>query len=93
MLCTLSKLVGDNHVYEEALISVGENLGVSREDTKMIITNWDDVDVMNFAEHHEKISFVRHCLVELTISIPQSTKMDMCKEIAEELGVPNEQLN
>ncbi len=92
-LCTLSMLMGNNKMHEETLISIGQNLGLSRDETLMVIANWDELDVIEFKEAKDKISFVKHCLVELAVWIPLSQKVTLYNDIAKELGLAEERLN
>jgi hypothetical protein len=92
-LCTLAKLMGNNEQHEETLIAIGQNLGVSRDETLMILTEWDEQDVIDFNEEGEKVTFVKHCITELAFSMPQSSKKALFETMTKELGLSMDRLN
>lgn len=63
-LCTLAMLTREMKNAEDIIVQVGQNLGVSREETLMIIDDWDEMDVIVFSNDRERMNFLSKYLTK-----------------------------
>lgn len=61
LLCTLVKLAEKTGAKKEAVVNVGQNLGVPKEDMLTLLEEWEELDTMRLTSEEEKQRFVKSC--------------------------------
>lgn len=60
-LCTLAKLSKETDADEEDIVAVGQNLGVPKDTTLLLLEEWEEHDVKHLTTEEEKRKFVNSC--------------------------------
>lgn len=92
-LCTLATLVGDVAEHEQGLLFTGQQLGLSKEDVREVLNEWDEEDVMSFNSESEKIQFVTECFDFIQDYRSSAPEIKLYREVLSALNLYQSSLN
>lgn len=87
-LCTLVKLTEPTGAKPEAIVQVGQFLGVPKEDTLELLNEWDEYDTMQLATEEDKRNFVSSCFSFMTKEYhPRKSERELYNQVVQNLGL------
>lgn len=87
-LCTLAKLAGSADTTRDNIVSVGQHLGVPRENTLELLEDWDEFDVMKLSSEEEKQRFVNYCFSFMKRDYhPDKSEIALYNHVVNRLGL------
>lgn len=93
-LCTLAKISQKTTDGAEALVHVGQQLGVSTEETLAILDEWEEHDLIHLKSEEEKQQFVQYCFSHLSNTYqPTTSELRLYQSVVKELGLASRSSN
>lgn len=87
-LCTLAMISEKTNASTEALVHVGQHLGVPKDDTLVLLSEWDENDIMRLKSEDEKRRFVDYCFSFMDADYqPATAEMKLYHSVISELGL------
>jgi len=93
-LCTLAKLSEPDSTKMDAFIHVGQNLGVPKDETLLLLDEWEDYDTMDLKSEEDKKHFVEACFSFMkTDYSPRKSERDLYNQVVTNLGLNSRSSN
>lgn len=87
-LCTLAQLAGSASHTKDEIISVGQHLGVPKENTLELLEEFDENDTMALSSVEEKKSFVSYCFAFMKKGYhPDKSEVALYRQVVNRLGL------
>lgn len=87
-LCTLVKLAAPIGEKKEALVNVGQFLGVPKEDTLELLDEWEEYDTMLLITEEDKERFVNYCFSYMKSGYhPRKSERELYNQVVTNLGL------
>lgn len=88
ILCTLAKLAGPAGEKRDAIVNVGQFLGVPKDDTLELLEEWEEYDIMHLASEEEKRHFVNYCFSYMNKDYhPKKSEREFYQQVVNHLGL------
>lgn len=87
-LCTLAKLSQETDADEEDIVTVGQNLGVPKDTTLLLLEEWEEYDVIRLTTEAEKRKFVKSCFSYMDGNYhPDKSELELYNQVINTLGL------
>lgn len=87
-LCTLAKLSQETGADEEDLVTVGQNLGVPKDTTLLLLEEWEEFDTMRLNTEEEKRKFINSCFSYMDNNYhPAKSELNLYNQVVNTLGL------
>lgn len=87
-LCTLVKLSAPVDRRKDAIVHVGQYLGVPKDDTLELLYEWEEYDTMEFSSDEEKKLFVEDCFSYMSNDYhPHKSDQELYDQVVKNLGL------
>jgi len=87
-LCTLVKLSEPVGAKRDAIVNVGQFLGVPKDDTLELLEEWEEHDTMNLKSEEEKMHFVADCFSYMGKNYqPRKSERELYDQVVTNLGI------
>lgn len=86
-LTTLVKVAGENQKFVEGIITTGQHLGVPMDETKEILTDWDEDDAFELSTEEEKKHFIKECFSHLSKFNAPKSDVVLYEHVVKKLGL------
>ena len=88
ILCTLAKLAGPAGEKRDAIVNIGQFLGVPKDDTLELLEEWEEYDIMHLASEEEKRHFVNYCFSYMNKDYhPKKSEREFYQQVVNNLGL------
>ena len=87
LLCTLVKVTGDLQNNLEAIIRVGQHLGVPKDDALELFDEMEEFDVLKLSSFDDKKRFVTDCFSHLDTNQPTKSELRLYNQVLVQLGI------
>lgn len=93
-LCTLVKIAEPQGARRDAIVNVGQFLGVPKDDTLELIDEWDEHDTFEFVSVEEKKHFVQDCFSYMAEDYhPKKSEKELYEHVVSRLGLASSARN
>lgn len=87
-LCTLLKIAEPKGDRKAAIVDVGQNLGVPKDDVLELMNDWDEADTLEFGNEKEKKEFVQFCFSHMESSDhTEKSERELYNYVVDSLGL------
>lgn len=93
-LCTLAKLSRETDADEEDIVTVGQNLGVPKDTTLLLLEEWEEYDTIRLSTEQEKRKFIKSCFSYMDGNYhANKSEMELYRKVVNTLGLNNTRSN
>ncbi|MEQ8238555.1 MAG: hypothetical protein RIA69_05040 [Cyclobacteriaceae bacterium] len=86
IISTLVKYVGNTNQYKESIVTIGQYLGVPKEETLGIMEEWEEADSLVLKNTAQKNQFIKEAFAEVLFYEDDSIKQ-LYIHVRKELGI------
>lgn len=93
-VCTIANLVGNVAKHHKSIIVVAQYMGMPKDETQLLLADWDEMDVIEFNGVEQKIDFVRSCFSYLYVQeTSEKEEIQLYNKVIKNLGISHLSLN
>lgn len=93
-LCTLAKLSAETDAENDDIVAVGQNLGVDKDTTLLLLEEWEEYDTIRLTTEEEKKRFVKSCFSYMDGNYrPNKSELELYEQVVNTLGLNNTRSN